>query len=947
MMHCRLPHRFLDLRTTALAAWVRLAAILFVLVATAMGLVPSVHAEATAATAAPRVGLLAGPEQLVLGAERTGSFAVCNVGDAVENITITPSTEAASWVELDNTSFTLAAAETRHVAVQVRVPDGATPGDHLLKLEVAATLAVPTASAISSRVVSPVTVVVRIPGAIVRDIGASLSLPGFLVTTTGEVTVKPRIENNGNVLARWQASGTAVSAAEVPALQLSAPAWLPQWLGGGTRLLASGFSNDAGGFQPAPVSVLPGDQVEQLIVLRDLPLLGWYDYRYTLPGTDSDAPVVIATGPLVVLNLLALARVTAGLVVLALVGLAGMKIRRRPDRPVPARALPPQSSRSAGRWASLPAQLHRVLSISIAFAVVIVSLGLTPDLARAESPSPAAAESSAAVATADASPIQTIATPTLEATSSSPSPTASELPSQSAVPEPVVPEPSEVATPVPTERIIVRFTSSATQADRDAAMARYGGQLGADIDPLHLRVVAVPADRVDAVLDAYGADPLVTGAERDSIRSASGAVNDPEYAQQWNLPQIGWEAARAVTPATGVQLAVLDTGIAANHPDLTGRVIAGWSAIGGDPYTDPNGHGTAMAGIAAALTDNGQGIAGVAPTGVSLLSVQVLGADGTGSDSDIITGLLWAVEQGADVALLAFANSGSSAALQDAIDYAWAQGVVLVAAVGNDGSAATTYPAGAAHVVGVAATDSSDALAPSSNFGAAAFLAAPGVGIPALTTDGGTSAVTGTSASAAQVAGAAALLRAIRPQDSNGVIVGRLARTAAPAGTSDQTGNGRLDLGRAVGDESTAAVDPVGVPGGGGPVVGPYRAALTCTAVASGNWNASATWSGCGGSHPIAGDTVLLTGSFTVTVPAGFAAAAGSITIGTDNKNDANVPSLVLADSTSALTVDGGVMIYAADNGTRLLNVAAGTLTTGHRQCVPEGARHRNEPEPR
>ncbi len=176
---------------------------------------------------------------------------------------------------------------------------------------------------------------------------------------------------------------------------------------------------------------------------------------------------------------------------------------------------------------------------------------------------------------------------------------------------------------------------------------------------------------------------------------------------------------------------------------------------------------------------------------------------------------------------MSFSNPGYSAALQAAIDYAWARGAVLVAATGNDGLGTATFPAGDRGVVGVASTDQTDALATGSNFGPAAFMAAPGVDILSTSLGGGVASVTGTSASAAEVAGAAALLKANEPALSNGVIVGRLARNADPAGDPAQTGNGRLNLARAIADASTDAVQPVGAAplGSGGPLVGPYAAA--------------------------------------------------------------------------------------------------------------------------
>src|SRR5205085_2499422 len=121
--------------------------------------------------------------------------------------------------------------------------------------------------------------------------------------------------------------------------------------------------------------------------------------------------------------------------------------------------------------------------------------------------------------------------------------------------------------------------------------------------------------------------------------------------------------------------------------------------------------------------------AGIGYTGVQVLPVQVLDANGTGQDSDIVHGIVWATDHGANVILMSFSNPGFSQALQDAVDYAWSHGVVLVAAAGNDASTTVNFPAGDHGVVGVANTDQNDALAASSNYGQDVFMAAPGEGI--------------------------------------------------------------------------------------------------------------------------------------------------------------------------------------------------------------------------
>jgi hypothetical protein len=236
--------------------------------------------------------------------------------------------------------------------------------------------------------------------------------------------------------------------------------------------------------------------------------------------------------------------------------------------------------------------------------------------------------------------------------------------------------------------------------------------------------------------------------------------SDTNYALQWALPAMDWDTAYTTIPVTGsATLAVLDTGIDATHPDLAGRMGTGQSFTASVPTVDTNGHGTALAGIAAADVNNGLGIAGVAYSPVQILPVQVLQTDGTGWDADVVAGVLWAADNNADVILMGFSSTEYSAALADAVAYAESKGVVIVAASGNDGTSTATYPAGMSGVIGVAATDNTNTIATFSNTGSAS-VAAPGVAILATKTGGTYAVSSGTSAAAAEVAGLATLLSA-------------------------------------------------------------------------------------------------------------------------------------------------------------------------------------------
>src|SRR2546427_9831544 len=302
---------------------------------------------------------------------------------------------------------------------------------------------------------------------------------------------------------------------------------------------------------------------------------------------------------------------------------------------------------------------------------------------------------------------------------------------------------------------IVKLANGLSADEQQAVLSRNGGVETSSIPALRLHTIQASSDRLDVAIQSYQSDPQVESVEREKIRAAGATPSDPAYPDQWALPKIGWDAVYGtVSPAGSATIAVLDTGVDSSQPDLAGRLVPGYSAFtGSNPNSDPNGHGTWLASIAAASTDNSVGIAGVAYSGAGIMPVQVIDSTGAGQDSDIITGVVWAADHGADVILMGFSNPGYSQNLQDAIDYAWSKGAVLVAATGNEGSSAPTYPAGDANVMGVSATDSNDVLWPGSNYGSNTFIAAPGVDITADAVSSGTTSISGTSASSAFVAG--------------------------------------------------------------------------------------------------------------------------------------------------------------------------------------------------
>src|SRR5437867_3091878 len=266
-----------------------------------------------------------------------------------------------------------------------------------------------------------------------------------------------------------------------------------------------------------------------------------------------------------------------------------------------------------------------------------------------------------------------------------------------------------VASPPPpsTKTLIIKTAKGLTDNQGQAIANRHNGTWKRSVPKLDLHIIEVPANAAEGIKNSLKGDAAVLRVEESLQRRFQSTPSDALYAQQWALPKIGWDQVYgSVTPQFVTEVAVLDTGVDASHPDLIGSIGPSVSMLAGaDPLSDANGHGTWLAGIVAAKTDNVQGVAGVAYDHVQVMPVKVLGDDGYGQDSDIIAGVMWAADNGASVILMGFSNPGSSQALQDAVDYAWSKGVVLVAAAGNDAANTPTFPAGTMGVIGVSATD--------------------------------------------------------------------------------------------------------------------------------------------------------------------------------------------------------------------------------------------------
>lgn len=302
------------------------------------------------------------------------------------------------------------------------------------------------------------------------------------------------------------------------------------------------------------------------------------------------------------------------------------------------------------------------------------------------------------------------------------------------------------------------------------------------------------------------------GAEWNGAQwNSNGTAGDPGSSSQWGLDAVRAPAAWNVTTGTrAAELCVLDSGVAWDHPDLAANVWTGPDGARGFNAIDPRltayddaGHGTHMAGIAAAGVRNGVGGAGVA--NVTILPVKVLDATGTGKEDDLATGLVWCADRGADVALMALSVDNDGPTVRNALQYAASRDVLLVASAGNKGSCSScvAYPARDSNVVAVSAVAKDRTLAPFSSQGPQVELAAPGVDIVSTFTGAGYAYGSGTSQAAAFVAGAAALLRDAHPDASAPTVRAALqhgARDLGAAGPDARYGYGLLDVAAALGD---------------------------------------------------------------------------------------------------------------------------------------------------
>lgn len=366
------------------------------------------------------------------------------------------------------------------------------------------------------------------------------------------------------------------------------------------------------------------------------------------------------------------------------------------------------------------------------------------------------------------------------------------------------------------ETLVITFQPGTADSQRTQVIARTGGELVRWLPALNSAVVRLDgegfsqsADGPDRILAETQSQSAVHSAEFDSMATAAFLPNDPALADP-NLvygPEIinapaAWDLTLGVPQ---VVIAVVDTGVRMDHEEFQGRLLPGYDFVNNDPDpADDNGHGTHVAGIAGAGTNNGVGMAGMCG-GCSLMPVKVLDSTGSGLWYMVAEGIVYAVDNGADIINLSLGGYTTSTLLESAVAYAQSHGVLVVAAVGNHASLNPYFPAAYAGVLGVAATTPQDTLWIMNNRGDYVDVSAPGEVIYSTITQerdaSGYLFMSGSSMATPHVSGLAGLLLSLNPtlsaEDLQAMIQNNTQELAGSGGTLNG-GHGRVDAAQAM-----------------------------------------------------------------------------------------------------------------------------------------------------
>lgn len=480
-------------------------------------------------------------------------------------------------------------------------------------------------------------------------------------------------------------------------------------------------------------------------------------------------------------------------------------------------------------------------------------------------------------------------------------------------------------------RLLVQPNPGLSEAELTKILKTHGAKSVGKIESINVHIVELPAKASEkAVAALMSKNPHLKFAERDMIVTPEGTANDTYFASKgWHLNIIGAPTAWDQSSGDGVIIAILDSGIDASHPDFAGQLLSGWNFYDGNSdLTDVTGHGTQVAGTAAAATNNGIGVASVAG-GAKILPVRIASPTGGAMYSTMAQGLTYAADNGARVANISYGGARSSSTVHSAADYLRNKGGLVTVSAGN--TSAEELVAASDSVIAVSATTSSDIKASWSSWGAYVDVAAPGSSVYSTFNGGTYGSISGTSIAAPVAAGVIALMMSANPALPGAQIQQMLfssAKDLGSAGWDSTYGWGRVDAAAAVAAAASARVVDTSAPAvsitspGSGSIV---KGLVSVSASASDNVSVSRVDLHVNGtlvasdiSSPYAftwDSTSLPDGAATLTAYAydaagNYTGASRGVTV--SNAVDTIVPTATITNPTSGTKVTGTVTIGAS-----------------------------------
>lgn len=460
-------------------------------------------------------------------------------------------------------------------------------------------------------------------------------------------------------------------------------------------------------------------------------------------------------------------------------------------------------------------------------------------------------------------------------------------------------------------RILVKPTDGTSDQEFKSLISLHGGQSIQHNPYINLHIVSVPENAEDAIVNALSKNPKIQFAERDMLVPPSVNPNDPQFSSQWHHVTMQTPEAWDISKGAGIKITIMDTGIDTAHTDLKDKIVLTYNATGNttnpDDVPDFHGHGTKVAGTAAASTDNAIGVAGTA-WGSSLIIVKVDPAnDGYASWSALASGITFGANNGARVASMSYEASQSSSVISAAQYMKNKTNGLSVCAAGNAGTVISGNDV--PDIITVAATAGGDVRASYSNYGKILDVSAPGSGILTTIKGGGYGSVNGTSFATPNTAGVIALIMAADPTLTAAQVENILESTADDLGDPGYDtlfGHGRINAFKAVkaaaGCGVTVSPSASGICEGG---------SITLTATGG---SGSFTWSPATGLDVTTGSSVVATPTVTTT----YTATDGSgcpkpVTVSVTQKPVVSVtpPTTQICSGVSVTLTAGGANTYS------------------------------------